>query len=174
MKRDHKLSQMLYLKLRSSRPHNNLQATLTPSTVNVMSHEEDHCFQCQELGHIACHCPNVQCFKCDEYGHIVMNCLHRIPPSGMPAHHHRPNLKGATTIDQLHTTITKTGTDAVGLDHNPIITDTTAKVTLTPTDVIPGHTTGTTDDITGVVHDVHTPVLIHILIATLHTKIIFT
>ena len=33
--------------------------TLIPSsTVNVMSHEEDHCFQCQESGHIACHCPN--------------------------------------------------------------------------------------------------------------------
>ena len=31
-----------------------LTATLVPSsTVNVMSHEEDHCFQCQESGHIA-------------------------------------------------------------------------------------------------------------------------
>ena len=37
-----------------------LTATLIPSsTVNVMSHEEDHCFQCQESGHIAYHCPNV-------------------------------------------------------------------------------------------------------------------
>ena len=37
-----------------------LMATLIqPSTVNVMSHEEDHCFQCQESGHIAHHCPNV-------------------------------------------------------------------------------------------------------------------
>ena len=24
-----------------------------PSTVNMMSNEEDHCFQCQEKGHIA-------------------------------------------------------------------------------------------------------------------------
>ena len=64
--------------------------TLIPSSaVNVMSHEEDCCFQCQESGHIACHCSNVQCFKCDEYGHIVVDCLHRIPPSGTPAHHHR-------------------------------------------------------------------------------------
>ena len=40
-----------------------LTATLLPSsTVNVMSHEEDRCFQCQELGHIAHHCPNVHCF----------------------------------------------------------------------------------------------------------------
>ena len=37
-----------------------LTVTLIPSsTVNVMLHEEDHCFQCQESGHIACHCPNV-------------------------------------------------------------------------------------------------------------------
>ena len=26
---------------------------ITPCTVNVMSHKEDHCFQCQEQGHIA-------------------------------------------------------------------------------------------------------------------------
>ena len=45
-----------------------LTATLIPSsTVNVMSHEEDQCFQCQESGHIAQHCPNVCCFECDEY-----------------------------------------------------------------------------------------------------------
>ena len=37
-----------------------LTATLIPSsTVNVMSHEEGHCFQFQESGHIAHHCPNV-------------------------------------------------------------------------------------------------------------------
>ena len=37
-----------------------LTATLTlSSTVNVMSQEEHRCFQCQELGHIACHCPSV-------------------------------------------------------------------------------------------------------------------
>ena len=48
-----------------------LTATLLPSsTVNVLSNEEDQCFQCQELGQIACHCPNVCCFECNEYGHI--------------------------------------------------------------------------------------------------------
>ena len=31
-------------------------------------------FQCQELGHITCHCPNVCCFECEEYGHIVVDC----------------------------------------------------------------------------------------------------
>ena len=67
-----------------------LTATLTPSSaVNVMSHKEECCFQCQESGHIAHHCPNVWCLKCDEYGHIVMDCPHRIPFSGTPACHHR-------------------------------------------------------------------------------------
>ena len=37
-----------------------LTVILIPSsTVNVICHEEDHCFQCQESGHIVCHCPNV-------------------------------------------------------------------------------------------------------------------
>ena len=65
-----------------------LTATLLPSSrVNVMSNEEDQCFQCLELGHIACHCPNVCCFECDEYGHIAADCPDRIPPSGTPACH---------------------------------------------------------------------------------------
>ena len=69
-----------------------LKATLIPSsTVNVMPHEEGHCFQCQVSGHIAHHCPNVHCFDCDEYGYIVVDCLYWIPPSGTPAHHHRLN-----------------------------------------------------------------------------------
>ena len=56
-----------------------------------MSNEEDQCFPCQVLGHIACHCPNVHCFECEEYGQIVANCPDRIPPSGKPPHHHRQN-----------------------------------------------------------------------------------
>ena len=63
-----------------------LTATLLPSsTVNVMSNKEDQCFQCQEVGHIACHCLNVHCFECNEYGHIAADCPDSIPPSGMPA-----------------------------------------------------------------------------------------
>ena len=60
---------------------------LSSSTINVMSNEEDQCFQCQELGHIACHCLNVHCFECYEYGHIAADCPDGIPPSGTPAHH---------------------------------------------------------------------------------------
>ena len=62
---------------------------LPPSTVNVMSSEDNQCFQCQESGHIACHCPNIRCFDCDEYGHIAADCPDRIPPSGTPVHHKR-------------------------------------------------------------------------------------
>ena len=67
-----------------------LTASLLPSsTVNVMSNKGDQCFQCQELGHIAHHCPNVCCFKCDEYCHIAADSPDRIPPSGTLAHHKR-------------------------------------------------------------------------------------
>ena len=67
-----------------------LTASLLPSyTFNVMSNKGDQCFQCQELSHIARHCPNVCCFECDEYGHIAVDCPDRILPSGTPACHKR-------------------------------------------------------------------------------------
>ena len=63
----------------------------------------------------------------------------------------------------------RTGTDAVSPDVNPILTDITTKLVMTPTETIPGHTTGITDDTTGVVHDAHTQPLTHIILAmTLH------
>ena len=65
-----------------------LTATLLPSSlVNVMSSDDDKCFQCQESGHIACHCPHIKCFDCDEYGHVAADCPDKIPPSGTPAMH---------------------------------------------------------------------------------------
>ena len=65
----------------------------------------------------------------------------------------------------------KTGTDTIGLDPTPTIADTAAKVSMTPTEAIPGHIKKTTEDITGVVQDTHTQVLIHIiLVVTLHIK----
>ena len=67
------------------------------------------------------------------------------------------------------------GTDMVGLDHDPFITDTTAPVNMIPTGAIPGHTTGTTEDITGVVHNACTQILIHIVLTmTLHTADLHT
>ena len=56
----------------------------------------------------------------------------------------------------------KSGTDAVGLGDNPILTDTTSEAAVTPTEVIPDHTTGTADAIVGVLHDGHAPMPFHI------------
>ena len=138
-----------------------LTPTLLPSsTLNVMSHEEDRCFQCEESGHIACNCPNVHWFKCDEYGHIVVDCPHQIPPSGMPACHHRPNPIPGTTPDQLLVTITRTDTDIVDQDHSPILTDIAVTVAMIHTEDIPGHIIETIDITTGVLHNVSTPVII--------------
>ena len=65
----------------------------------------------------------------------------------------------------------KTGTNTVDPDHNHIIEDTAAKVTITPTKAILGHTIGTGDDITGGIHDAHTQTLIYtILTMTLHIE----
>ena len=68
-----------------------LTATITPpSMVNMMSNDENCCFQCQEHGHIARNYPNIRCFECDEYSHIVMDCPPRVPPSGTLAKQHQP------------------------------------------------------------------------------------
>ena len=57
------------------------------------------------------------------------------------------------------------GTEAVDLDHNHTTEDTTAKVTINPSEHILGHTTETTGDITGVVHTDSIQKLIHIALA---------
>ena len=80
-----------------------LTATLLPSsTVNVMTSEGDQCFQCQELGHITCNCPNVHCFECNEYGHIAADCPDRIPPSGTPACHRKWHTRHHTRSTSRH------------------------------------------------------------------------
>ena len=57
---------------------------LPPSSVNIMSSDDDKCFQCQETGHMACYCPQIRCFDCDNYGHVA-DCTDKILPSGIPA-----------------------------------------------------------------------------------------
>ena len=65
-----------------------LTATSLPlSSMNVMSSDDDKYFQCQELRHMACHCPHIKCFDCDEYGHVAADCPNKIPPSGTLARH---------------------------------------------------------------------------------------
>ena len=71
-----------------------LTATLLPSSsVNIMSSDDNKCFQCQESGHMACHCPHIKCFDCDEYGHVTADCLEKIPPSGTPVRHRNTHSK---------------------------------------------------------------------------------
>ena len=63
-----------------------LTATLLPSSsVNTMSNDDEKYFQCQESGHMACHCPRTRCFDCNEYGHVAADCPDKIPPSGTPS-----------------------------------------------------------------------------------------
>ena len=60
-----------------------ITSTLLPtSSVNTMSSNNDRCFQCQEIGHMACYCPPIWCYDCDNYGHVAMDCPDKIPPSG--------------------------------------------------------------------------------------------
>ena len=58
---------------------------LPPLSVNVMSSEDDKCFQCQETGHMARYCPHIRSFDCDDYGHVTADCPNKILSSVMPA-----------------------------------------------------------------------------------------
>ena len=55
--------------------------------VNTMSSDNDRCFQCQEIGHMACYCPHIWFYDCHNYGPVAMDCPDKIPPSGTLAHH---------------------------------------------------------------------------------------
>ena len=90
----------------------------------------------------------------------MVDCLHWIPPSGTSACHHRPK-----SLTRHHTRSTshhchQDRQDAADQGHNPILADTTVTVTMIPTEAIPGHTTGTTDTIIGVLNDAITQVTI--------------
>ena len=93
MGRDHRCTVMQYSKLKKLNAVQQLTATITPpSTVNMMSNDENCCFHCQEHGHTARNCPNIRCLECHNYGHIIMDCPHRILPLGTPAKHHQSKL----------------------------------------------------------------------------------
>ena len=98
-----------------------------------------------------------------------MDCPHRIPPSGTPVHHHRQKSDSRchTRSTSHHHHKDRYRCSRSRSQSHPV--DITAKVTMTPTEAIPGHTTGITDDITGVVYDAHTQTLIYIVLTvTLH------
>ena len=66
---------------------------LPPSSVNIMSSDDDKCFQCQETGHMAHYCPCIRCFDCDDFGHITVDCPDTISPSGVPAQYRDNNTR---------------------------------------------------------------------------------
>ena len=114
-----------------------LTATIIPpSTVNVMSKEEDCCFQCQEPGHIAQNCLQIRCYKCIEYGHIVMDCPHRIPPSGTPAAHHKSHKGHHARPSSRHYHEDKDGANP---DHSPIFEYIAAQFITTHIEATLGH-----------------------------------
>ena len=63
------------------------QITSTLLPTSSVNSDNDRCFQCQEIGHMACYCPHIWCYDCDNYGHVAMDCQDKIPPSGTPACH---------------------------------------------------------------------------------------
>ena len=118
-----------------------LTATLLPSsTVNVMSYKEDQCFQCQELGHITCNCPNVHCFECDEYGHNSSG-------TAQTGYHHQacPHIITDSipipdiAPDQLLDATTGTDIGITDQGHNLNHIDIGVIVATTPKEAIPGH-----------------------------------
>ena len=58
----------------------------------------------------------------------------------------------------------KADTDTVGLNLNPTLTNTIAEATMTPTETVPDHTTGTADAMTGVLPVAYTPMPIYIVL----------
>ena len=64
---------------------------LSSPLVNTMSSNNDKCFQCQEIGHMAHYCPHIWCYDCNNYGHVAMDCLDKILPSGTPSCHRTDN-----------------------------------------------------------------------------------
>ena len=98
-----------------------ITSTLPPtSSVNTMSSNNDRCFQCQEIGHMACYCPHIQCYNCGNYGHVAMECQIRYCHL---VHWHAAGLTPTTGVEDppldvivtpdTHTMITRIDPDSV-------------------------------------------------------------
>ena len=116
-----------------------LTSTLLPtSSVNVMSSDDDKCFQCQETGHMACYCPCIRCLDCDDYGHVTADCPNKILPQAYQQDAETTTLEDVIdphlriTIAIGITTMTiEMGTGSADLNLTPIILDKGAIVTAT-------------------------------------------
>ena len=130
---------------------------IPPSTVNMMSNDEDHSFQCQEQGHIARNCPTLG--VSNVMSMVTLSWIVHIgyllwePQQNIT----NPDLTEATPTDQDQDTTMMTGTGEVIPGHNLIFTDVTAQVIMTHIEATPGHDIGITAATPGVAHDAHTP-----------------
>ena len=96
-----------------------------------MSSDNDRCFQCQEIGHMAHYCPHIWCYNCDNYGHVAMDCPDKIPPSGTLAccrtdtndRHERSSSRHHSHTRCIHTMITRIDPDSVTPSLAPVTTD---------------------------------------------------
>ena len=127
-----------------------ITSTLLPtSSVNTMSSDNDRCFQCQEVSHMACYCPHIQCYDCDNYRHVAMDCPDKILPSGTPAHcrtdtndrSRRSSSRHHSHTPDAHAMTTGTDLDSVTLNPNPVTTAIGVVATRTLIEVAPDHST---------------------------------
>ena len=128
---------------------------LPTSSVNTMSSDNDRCFQCKEVGHMARYCPHIRCYDCDNYGHVAMDCPDKILPSGTPACTAGlapmteaggllPDITATPTIRVMNT---ETDLDSVALNPDPMTTAIGATAATTHVGANQGHFTGLPDAI---------------------------
>ena len=116
---------------------------LPTSSVNTMSSDNDRCFQCQEVSHMARYCPHIQCYDCDNYRHVAMDCPDKIPSGNQPTAELTPMTEvGGLPLDitatpDTHTMHTGTDLDLVTLNLDPVITAIGAVAAMTLIDVTP-------------------------------------
>ena len=107
-----------------------------------MSSNNDKCFQCQEMGHMACYFPCIRCFDCDDYGHVTADVLIKFchqayqqeTETTTPEDMIDPHLR-ITIIIGITTMTIEIGTGSADLDPIPIIPDVGVTVTVTLTEV---------------------------------------
>ena len=121
---------------------------LPTSSVNTMSSDNDRCFQCQDVSHMACYCPHIWCYDCDNYRHVAMDFPDKILPSGTPAHHRtdtndrgRRSSLDATATPDAHAMTTGTDLDSVTLNPDPVTPAIGVVATRTLIDIAPDYST---------------------------------
>ena len=150
-----------------------ITSTLLPtSSVNTMSSDNDRCFQCHEISHMACYCPI--------YGAMTVIIMDMLPWTAQIRYCHLaqqhttglmpmtgmidPPLDVIATPD-IHTMITRINPGSVIPSPPPVTIDIGVAATRTPIEAAPGHSTDL-PDIVSHATEAHVPTAIA---ATHHT-----